>query len=75
MLLFLDAGFDDVVPLAVKFVGMQVDPFHLLCGDLAACGVFALIQATDYAQAFRRGGAADQIDDRFVIHQRLATPV
>ena len=46
---------------------MQVDLFHLLCGDLAPRGVFAPIQATDYAQAFRRGGAADQIDDRFVI--------
>ena len=66
---------DGIVPVAMKLVAFQVHALHFLVGHLAACRVFASVQAARHCEAFRRGRSRDQLHDRLVIAQRFAAPV
>jgi hypothetical protein len=67
--------FDDIVPFAMKSIGMKIDSFHLFWGDFATGGIFAAIQSADHGQSFRGRRLGDEMDDGFVVTQRLATPI
>ena len=66
---------DDIVPFAMKPVGVKVDPLPLISAHSAAGGVFASIQATGHGQAFGSRGLGDKGDDRFVVLQGFASPI
>src|SRR2546428_13830498 len=65
---------DDVVPVSMEAVAFQVDAVHRLVGDSPPGGVFAAVQTTDDLQALRGRRPRDQVDDGFVVAQRLASP-
>src|SRR5487761_1405649 len=69
------AGKDEIIPFAMKRVGLELDLLHLRSAYLASRRVFASVQSTGHRQSFRGGGSRDQVYDGFVIAQRLATPV
>jgi hypothetical protein len=66
---------DDVVPVPMEAVAFQVDTLHLLVGDSPPGGVFSAVQTTDDLQALRGRRPSDQVDDGFVVAQRLASPI
>ena len=45
---------DDIVPFAVKAIGMKIDALHLIGGHPAAGGVGAAIQSAGHGQPLRR---------------------
>ena len=65
----------DVVPLTVKGVAHNVDARHLLIADLAPSRILATIQTTLDFQTFGGCRPGDQVDNGFVINQRLAAPI
>jgi hypothetical protein len=66
---------DDVVPLAMKRIGVKIDSFHFVIGDGAPRGVLAAVQAASHSQALRGRRPGNEIHDGFVITQRLAPPI
>ena len=66
---------DDVVPVPVEAVAVQVDTLYLLVRDPAPGGVFSAIQTTDDLKALRGGRPRNQVDDRLVVAQWLAPPI
>ena len=54
---------------------LNVDLLHFLIGDLAPGWIFSAVQPAGHFQSFRRGGLGDEVDNRFVIAQRLSTPI
>jgi len=66
---------DRVVPLAVEFVGLQIDMGELFICDPSPDGVLAVIQPAGHFQALGRRRSCDQPHHRLVIAQRLAPPV
>jgi len=69
------AGKNEIVPFAMKPVGLELDLLHLRSTNLAPGGIFAPIQSACHCQSLRCGGSRDQVDDRFAIAQRLPAPV
>ena len=67
--------FDDVVPFAMELVSLDIDLFHFVVANLAAGRIFPAILSTRHFQSLGGCSPGDEIDDRFVITQRLATPV
>ena len=66
---------DEVVPLAMKFVGFEVNALHLFIAYCAPGCVFASIESAGDFQSLCRGRPGDEIDDCFVIPQWLSAPV
>ena len=54
---------DDIVPFAVKAIGVKIDAFHLIGRHPAAGGIGAAIQSAGHGQALRRRRLRDEIDD------------
>ena len=59
----------------MKLVAFDVDARHFFITNLAPGWIFPAIQSTRHFQSLRRGGPGDEIDDRFVIPQRLSAPI
>lgn len=59
----------------MKPMAFNVDMLQLLIGDLAPGWIFSAVQPAGHFQSFRCGGLGDQGDDRFIIAQRLSTPI
>ena len=59
----------------MKLIAFNVDMLHLLSGDLAPGRIFSAVQPAGHFQPLRGGGLGDELDDRFVIAQRLSTPI
>src|SRR6266849_5995878 len=66
---------DDVVPVPMEAVAFQVDAVHLIVGDSPAGGVFSAVQTTDNLKALGGRRPSDQVDDGFIVAQRLASPI
>jgi hypothetical protein len=66
---------DDIVPFAMKFIGMKIDPFHLLFSDFAAGGIFAAIQSAGHGQAFGGCRLGNEVDHGFVVMPGLAPAI
>ena len=69
------SGPDDIVPFAMEPGALDVELAHFLIRDLAACGILSAVESARDLQAFGGGGVGDQVDDGFVVAQRLATPI
>jgi len=65
---------DDIVPFTMKSIGM-IDCFHFFRGDFTAGGVFAAIQSAAHGQSFRGRCLGNELDDGFIVTQRLAPPI
>lgn len=59
----------------MKRVTSQLDALHLFVAHLASGWIFSTIQSAPDLEALRGGCSGDEIDDRFIIAQRLAAPV
>ena len=57
--------FDDVVPFAMKLVGVKIERLHFVLGDFATGGIFAAIQAARDLESLGGGRLRNEIDDRF----------
>src|SRR5207342_1333615 len=68
-------GSDDIFPLAVERLRMQIHLLHLGLGDSSTRRVLAPIQTAGYGQAGRGRGARNELHDRLVVPERLASPV
>src|SRR5258707_3597537 len=66
---------DDVVPVPMDAVALQVDSLHLIVGDSPACGISSAVQTTDDLKALRGRRPSNQVDDCFVVAQRLTSPI
>ena len=66
---------DDIVPFAMKLIRMKVDPLHLFQGDFAPDGILAAIQAASDSQSFGGRGLGNEMDNGFVVMQRLPPPI
>ena len=66
---------DDIVPFAMKGVGVEINLLHVVLRDFAPGGIFAAIQAAGHGQAFRGRRLGDEIHDRFVVAQWLTAPI
>jgi hypothetical protein len=63
------------VPLAMKLIGLKIDTLHFLIGDLVPDGIFPAVQSACHLQPLGRGCLRNEIDDRFVVAQRLTAPI
>jgi hypothetical protein len=59
----------------MKLIGLKIDTFHFLIGDLVPGGIFPAVQSTCHLQSLCRGCLRNEIDDRFVVAQGLTPPV
>ena len=59
----------------MELVTFDIDLLHFVIGDLAPGWILSAIQAARHFQALRGGCPGDKLDDRFVVAQRLATPI
>src|SRR2546427_10144364 len=66
---------DDVVPVPMKAVAFQVESLHLIVGDSPAGGISSAVQTTDDLKALRGRRPSNQVDDCFVVAQRLTSPI
>ena len=69
------AGLDDIVPVAMELVTLQIDSLHLFVGDSPPCGILPTIEATRDLQTLGRGRLGNEVHDGLVIPQRLTPPV
>ena len=73
--LCLGAGFDCVIPLAMKFRWNEINRREFIVGNLAAFLIPIWIEPGVDLQSGCGLGRADQIDNDFVAFERLASPV
>src|ERR1039457_4653799 len=73
--LLLRGWFDQVIPLAVELVSLQIDLLHLLVGHFAPDRIFSSIQSARNLQALRRRRRSNQVDDRLIVPQWLTAPI
>src|SRR5215217_7696823 len=66
---------DGVIPLPVECVPPKIDLLHLLLRDLDPRGIDTPVQFTGDLQTRLGRRCGDEVDDRLVTHQRLASPV
>src|SRR5712692_8751069 len=66
---------DDLVPFAMKLIRVKIESLHFLLGDFATGWIFAAIQAARHFQSFGGRRLGNEMDDRFVVTQWLATPI
>jgi hypothetical protein len=67
--------FYDVVPLAMKSIAHNINALHFFVADLASSRIFLPIQSTLDLESFLCRSLGDQVDNGFVINQRLCTPI
>jgi hypothetical protein len=58
---------DNVVPFAMKLIGMKTDPLHLVRGNFTPRAILAAIQTTGHFESFRRRCLGKEMDDGFVV--------
>src|ERR1017187_3331041 len=73
--ILLRGWFDQVIPLAVELVSLQIDLLHLLVGHFAPDRIFSSIQSARNLQALRRRRRSNQVDDRLIVPQWLTAPI
>ena len=66
---------DDIVPFAMKPIGLKIDALHFFLGDFAAGWIFAVVQSACHFQPFCRRRLGNEMDDGFVIAEGFATPI
>ena len=59
----------------MEFVGRELEVCHLGIGHLHTGRISSIVDGALYLQAGTGGGRTDQLHDRLVADQRLATPV
>ncbi len=66
---------DDVVPVAMEGIALDVEGGHFDIADLDALWVTVLVDVAGDGEAGVGRGGADQLDDDLVADQRFAAPV
>jgi hypothetical protein len=60
---------NDVVPFAMKAIGVEIDLRHFLLDHFATGGVAATVQATGHGEPFCGRRLRDEMDDGLVVSQ------
>src|SRR5271168_4439625 len=71
----LVARSNDVVPIAVKMLSLDLQRAHLLGGHSAAGRILAAVEASPHEQAASIRGVADEVYDRLVRAQWSPAPI
>ena len=66
---------DDIVPLAVELVGININLLHFFGCNFASGWILAAIQPARYRQPFRGSRFGNEIHDGFVIPQWFPPPI
>ena len=66
---------DGIVPIPMELIGLQMDGFELLIGDLDAFGIGRGIELGAHPQAAASAGVSDEVDHHLMTDQRLTAPI